>query len=33
MRWLGHAADHAERLAFPEGRYLKTAVLEVTNLI
>lgn len=29
LKWLGHAADHAERLAFPEGRYLKTAILEV----
>lgn len=27
--WIGHPIDHAERLAFPEGRYLKTAVLEV----
>jgi 23S rRNA (cytosine1962-C5)-methyltransferase len=30
---LGHAADHAERIAFPEGRYLKTMALEVTNII
>ncbi len=28
-QWIGHEIDHAERLAFPEGRYLKTAVLEV----
>jgi len=31
--WIGHPIDHAERLAFPEGRYLKTAVLEVTGLL
>ncbi len=30
---LGHGIDHAERIAFPEGRYLKTMVLEVTNII
>ncbi len=27
--WLGQPIDHGERLAFPEGRYLKTAILEV----
>jgi len=31
LEWLGHAADHAELLSFPEGRYLKTAILEVTD--
>jgi 23S rRNA (cytosine1962-C5)-methyltransferase len=30
LGFLGQPADHAERLAFPEGRYLKTAILEVT---
>ena len=29
LELLGHAADHAERLAFPEGRYLKTSILEI----
>ncbi|MDD5438352.1 MAG: class I SAM-dependent rRNA methyltransferase [Patescibacteria group bacterium] len=29
LRWISQPIDHAERLAFPEGRYLKTAVLEV----
>lgn len=29
---LGHPFDHAERLAFPEGRYLKTFILEVTGV-
>jgi len=29
LDWIGQPVDHAERLAFPEGRYLKTAVLEV----
>ncbi len=28
---LGHDADHAELLSFPEGRYLKTLILEVTK--
>jgi 23S rRNA (cytosine1962-C5)-methyltransferase len=32
LEWLGQPADHAERLAFLEGRYLKTAVLEVTGI-
>ncbi len=30
---LGHPIDHAERIAFPEGRYLKTLIVEVTNII
>lgn len=29
LQWISQPIDHAERLAFPEGRYLKTAVLEV----
>ena len=29
LDWIGHAVDHAEALAFPEGRYLKTAIIEV----
>jgi 23S rRNA (cytosine1962-C5)-methyltransferase len=29
LETLGHPVDHAERLAFPEGRYLKTLILEV----
>ncbi len=29
LDWITQPIDHAERLAFPEGRYLKTAVLEV----
>lgn len=29
LEWVTQPVDHAERLAFPEGRYLKTAVLEV----
>jgi 23S rRNA (cytosine1962-C5)-methyltransferase len=29
IQWISQPIDHAERLAFPEGRYLKTAVLEV----
>lgn len=28
LDWITQPVDHAERLAFPEGRYLKTAVLE-----
>jgi len=32
LEWIGQPADHAERLAFLEGRYLKTAVLEVTGI-
>ncbi len=30
--WITQPIDHAERLAFPEGRYLKTAILEVTGV-
>jgi 23S rRNA (cytosine1962-C5)-methyltransferase len=30
---LGHPVDHAERIAFPEGRYLKTLVVEVTKIL
>ncbi|HVM90850.1 MAG TPA: class I SAM-dependent rRNA methyltransferase [Verrucomicrobiae bacterium] len=33
LGFLGQPIDHAERLAFPEGRYLKTAILEVTHLL
>jgi len=33
LEWLSQPIDHAERLAFPEGRYLKSAVLEVTALL
>jgi 23S rRNA G2069 N7-methylase RlmK/C1962 C5-methylase RlmI len=29
--WLPQPVDHAERLAFPEGRYLKTAILEIES--
>jgi 23S rRNA (cytosine1962-C5)-methyltransferase len=29
LGFLGQAFDHTEKLAFPEGRYLKTAILEV----
>ena len=31
LQWIGHAVDHAELLSFPEGRYLKTAILEVVG--
>ncbi len=31
LEFLGHPSDHAERLAFPEGRYLKTAILEISG--
>ncbi len=33
LRWITQPSDHAERLAFPEGRYLKTAILEVTAVL
>lgn len=33
LDFLGHDADHAELLSFPEGRYLKTAILEVTEVL
>jgi 23S rRNA G2069 N7-methylase RlmK/C1962 C5-methylase RlmI len=29
LRILGQAADHTRNLAFPEGSYLKTVLLEV----
>ncbi len=31
LQWIGHDIDHAELLSFPEGRYLKTAILQVTG--
>lgn len=31
LDWVTQPIDHAENLAFPEGRYLKTAILEVTG--
>ena len=33
LEWITQPVDHAERLAFPEGRYLKTAILEVTRIL
>lgn len=33
LDWITQPFDHAERLAFPEGRYLKTAILEVTDVL
>ncbi len=33
LEWIDQPIDHAERLAFPEGRYLKTAILEVTEIL
>jgi 23S rRNA (cytosine1962-C5)-methyltransferase len=33
LEFIGHPVDHAERLAFPEGRYLKTAILEVVETL
>lgn len=33
LGFLGHDVDHAELLSYPEGRYLKTAILEVTDMI
>lgn len=33
LDWMSQPIDHAERLAFPEGRYLKTAILEVTDIL
>ncbi|MCK9361500.1 class I SAM-dependent rRNA methyltransferase [Patescibacteria group bacterium] len=33
LDYLEQPFDHAERLAFPEGRYLKTAILEVTKTL
>ena len=29
LQWIGHDVDHAELLTYPEGRYLKTAILLV----
>lgn len=31
LEWVGHDIDHAELLSFPEGRYLKTAILQITG--
>lgn len=31
LEWIGHDVDHAELLAFPEGKYLKTAIMQVTG--
>lgn len=31
LKWITQPPDHGELLNFPEGRYLKTAVLEVVN--
>jgi 23S rRNA (cytosine1962-C5)-methyltransferase len=31
LDWITQPIDHAERIAFPEGRYLKTAILEVRD--
>lgn len=33
LDWITQPVDHAERLSFPEGRYLKTAILEVTGIL
>ncbi|MBP6945333.1 class I SAM-dependent rRNA methyltransferase [Patescibacteria group bacterium] len=33
LDWITQPIDHAERIAFPEGRYLKTAILEVTDIL
>lgn len=33
LDWITQPVDHAERLAFPEGRYLKTAIVEVTDIL
>jgi 23S rRNA (cytosine1962-C5)-methyltransferase len=33
LDWITQPVDHAERLAFPEGRYLKTAIVEVTGTL
>ena len=29
LDWIGHDIDHAESVTFPEGRYLKTAILRI----
>ncbi len=31
LQWIGHDVDHAELLTFPEGRYLKTAILLIES--
>ena len=33
LDWITQPIDHSERLAFPEGRYLKTAIVEVTDIL
>jgi len=33
LEWISQAPDHTEKLAFSEGRYLKTAVLRVKGLM
>jgi len=33
LDWLPQPVDHAGRLAFPEGRYLKTAILEIEKTL
>lgn len=33
LEWIGHDVDHAELLSFPEGRYLKTVILQVTGTV
>lgn len=31
LEFMEQASDHTEKLAFPEGRYLKTAILQITR--
>lgn len=33
LETLGHSSDHAELISYPEGRYLKTMILEVTGIL
>ncbi len=33
LEWIGHDVDHAELLSFPEGRYLKTVIMQVTGTV
>jgi len=33
LQWLSQAPDHTEKLAFSEGRYLKTTILRVKNIL
>jgi 23S rRNA (cytosine1962-C5)-methyltransferase len=33
IQWIGHDVDHAELLSFPEGRYLKTVIVQVTGTV